>query len=326
MKIKRIAQGVFIAAAWLAASAAHSADPWPKARPIQLIVSAPPGGGADSFARVFADKLGKVIGQTLVVENKAGANGMIGNDAVVRAAPDGYTLGFSYAGALVGNKWFNPKIPHDVQKDLLPIAQIGGGGSLLVVTPSFPARNFADFIKEVKAHPDKYSYGSWGQGSGGQLAMEAIKQQTGTSLQHIPYKGVQPVLIDLKGGRLQVAFVDSSSSLPMIAAGDLIPLAVSGTRRTALNKDVPTLNEQGVQYNSDAWYGLFGPAKLAPEIALQLNTAVNQVLKDPEMLERFTQMNMSNPPIKTSEEFRQTIASDIENWGQIIKAANIKIE
>ncbi len=326
MKIQRIAQGVFIAAAWLAASAAHSAEPWPKARPIQFIVAASPGGGGDSFARVIADKLGKAIGQTLIVENKAGANGMIGNDAVVRAAPDGYTLGFSYAGALVGNKWFNPKMPHDVQKDLLPIAQVSRGGGILVVTPSFPARTFAEFVKEVKAHPDKYNYGSWGQGSGGHIAMEAIKQQTGIALQHVPYKGVQPTLIDLKGGRLQVAFVDSNSPQPMIAAGDLIPLAISGTRRTLLNKDVPTLNELGLQYNSDAWYGLFGPAKLPPEIALQLNTAINQILKDPEMLEQLARMNTSDPPIKTSEEFRQTIASDIENWGQIIKAANIQIE
>ncbi len=326
MQLKRIAQGILVAAAWLATSAAHSAEPWPKARPIQLIVSSAAGGGTDTFARIFADKLGKVIGQTLVVENKPGANGLIGNDAIARAEPDGYTLGFTYAATLVSNKWLNPKLPHDVQKDLLPIAQIGAGGNILVVTPSFPARTFADFIKEIKAHPDKYSYGSWGQGSGGHIAMEAIKQQTGIALQHVPYKGVQPTLIDLKGGRLQVAFVDSTTSLPMIAAGDLIPLAISGTSRTALNKDVPTLNELGLQYSVDAWYGLFGPAKLAPEIVQKLNTAVNQVLKDPEMLERFAQMNMIDPPIKTPDEFRQTIANDIDSWGQIIKAANIHIE
>ncbi len=326
MQLKHIAQGMLLTAAWLAASAAHSAEPWPKARPIQLIVSAPPGGGTDTFARVFADKLGKVIGQTLVIENKPGANGLIGNDAVARAAPDGYTLGFTYAATLVGNKWLNPKLPHDVQKDLLPIAQVGSGGNFLVVTPSFPARTFAEFIKEVKAHPDQYSYASWGLGSGGHIAMEAIKQQTGIALQHVPYKGVQPTLIDLKGGRLQIAFVDVTTSLPMIAAGDLIPLAVSGTSRTAQNKDIPTLNELGVTYNVDAWYGLFGPAKLAPEIVQKLNTAANLVLKEPEMLERFTQMNMPDPPIKTSEEFRQTIAHDIDSWGQIIKAANISLD
>ncbi len=326
MKLKRIAQGLLITAAWLTASASHAAEPWPKARPIQLIVSSAAGGGTDTFARIFADKLGKAIGQTLVVENKPGANGLIGNDAIARATPDGYTLGFTYAATLVGNKWLNPNLPHDVQKDLLPIAQIGALGNFLVVTPSFPARTFAEFVKEVKAHPDKYNYGSWGLGSGGHVAMEAIKQQSGIALQHVPYKGVQPTLIDLKGGRLQIAFVDATTSLPMIAAGDLIPLALSSTRRAAINKDVPTLNELGVSYNADAWYGLFGPAKLAPEIVQKLNTAVNQVLKDPEMLERLAQMNMSDPPIKTSEEFRQTIADDIDSWGQIIKTADIRIE
>lgn len=328
MQFSRVIQGALLASTLLVPSfqAAQAAQPWPQAKPIHLIISSAPGGGTDTFARVFADQLGKVLGQTLVAENKPGANGLIGNDAVAKAAPDGYTLGFTYAASLVGNKWLNPNLPHDVQKDLTPIAQIGAGGNILVVTPSFPARNFADFIKEVKAHPDKYNYGSWGLGSGGHIAMESIKQQTGIKLQHVPYKGVQPTLIDLKGGRLQIAFVDATTSQPMLQAGDIIPLAISATRRAPTTDDIPTLNELGVEYNVDAWYGLFGPAGLNPEIVEKLNAAVNQVLHSPEMQERFKQLNMAVPPPKSAEEFRQTIANDIEAWGKIIKAADIKLD
>ena len=314
------------AATWLAAGAATAAEPWPRAHPIQMIVSSAAGGGTDIFARLFGEKLGRELGQTIVVENKPGANGLIGNDAVARAKPDGYTLLFTYAATIVANRWLQPKLPHDVQKDLTPIAQIGAGGNLLVVTPDFPARNFADFLEEVKAHPDKYDYGSWGVGSGGHIAMESIKQQTGIRLRHIAYKGVQPTLIELKGGRLHIAFVDTTSSLPMIKAGDIIPIATSSSRRNPITDDVPTLNELGLQYNADAWYGLFGPAGISPDIVKTLNAAVNKVLTDPELTERFRQFNMSEPPLKSADEFRQTIADDIATWGAVIKAANITLE
>lgn len=315
-----------LAGALCLTAGAHAAQPWPGARPIQLVIASAPGGGTDTFARVFADKLSAQIGQSIVAENKPGANGMIGNDAVVRAAPDGYTLLFTYAASIVGNKWLMPKMPHDPQTDLTPIAQIGAGGNLLVVSRDFPARTFADFVAEIKAKPDTYNYGSWGTGSGGHIAMESIKQQAGLVMQHVPYKGVMPTLIDLKGGRLQVAFVDSTTALPMIQAGDIVPLVSSGTRRGAITTQVPTLNEVGLTYNADAWYGLLGPKGLPEPIVQQLNTAVNAILQDPEMVERFRQFNMSDPPLKTPQAFAQTIAHDIDTWGKIIQAANIRID
>ncbi len=308
------------------ASPSHAAEPWPKARPIQLVISGAPGGGTDTMGRVFAEKLAAQLGQSVIAENKPGANGMIGNDAVARAAPDGYTLLFTYAASVVANRWLMPSLPHDPQKDLTPIAQIGAGGNLLVVTKDFPARTFAEFVTAVKARPDTYNYGSWGTGSGGHVAMESIKQQAGLQMQHVPYKGVQPTLVDLKGGRLSVAFVDSTSALPMIQAGDIVPLVTSGTRRGAVTRDVPTLNEVGLTYNADAWYGLFGPRALPAPIVERLNTAVNDVLRDPEMLERFRQFNMPEPPLKSAAQFAQTIDSDIRTWGDVIQAANIRAE
>jgi len=163
-----------VAAAWIltspAAAAATAGENWPKQRAIQMVVPSAPGGGTDTFARLFADRLSREIGQNIVIENKPGANGMIGNDAVARAAPDGYTLLFTYAATMVANKWLMPNLPHDVQKDLTPIAQIGAGGNLLVVTPDFPARNLEEFIQHVRQKPDAYSYGSWGTGSGVHVA------------------------------------------------------------------------------------------------------------------------------------------------------------
>lgn len=315
-----------LAGALCLTSGVQAAEPWPGARPIQLVIASAPGGGTDTFARVFAEKLAAQIGQSIVAENKPGANGMIGNDAVVRATPDGYTLLFTYAASIVSNKWLMPKMPHDPQKDLTPIAQIGAGGNLLVVSRDFPARTFAEFVTEIKAKPDTYNYGTWGTGSGGHIAMESLKQQTGLAMQHVPYKGVMPTLIDLKGGRLQVAFVDSTTALPMIQAGDIIPLVSSGTRRGAITNEVPTLNEVGLVYNADAWYALMGPKDLPAPIVQRLNTAVNAILQDPEMLERFRQFNMAEPPLKTPEAFAQTIAHDIDAWGKVIQAANIRTD
>lgn len=305
---------------------AHAAEPWPKARPVTLVIPSAAGGGTDTMGRYVGERLSKVIGQTVVIENKPGANGMIGNDTVARARPDGYTLGFTYAATVVSNKLLMPQMPHDPQKDLTPIAQVGGGGNFLVVSKAFPGRTFEEFVKHVKANPDVYSYGSWGNGSGGHIAMEAIKLQTGLQLQHVPYKGVQPTLVDLVGGRIQVAFVDTSSSLAMIQSGEIIPIASSGRKRSPQNPDVPTLNELGVKYDAEAWYGVLGPKDMAPELVQQINAAINQVLLDPQVRERFLQLNMADPPARSPQDFADTIANDLEVWGEVIKAANITIQ
>ncbi|MFS8932997.1 Bug family tripartite tricarboxylate transporter substrate binding protein [Cupriavidus taiwanensis] len=308
-----------------AAGSLYAGNGWP-ARPIRLVVPTPPGGGTDLFARTLAASLGQALGQTIVVDNKPGANGIIGNDAVAKASPDGYTLLFTYAAAVVINQTLQPKLPYDGLRDLLPVAQIGAGGNFLVVTPDFPARTLKEFVEQVRKRPDAYDYGSWGIGSGGHLTMAALAMQTGLRLRHVPYKGVAPILADLQGGVIKAGFVDTSSSLPLLRAGKLRALAVSGTRRAPATPEVPTMTEQGYPFDTDSWYGLFAPAGTSAAIVQRLNAEVNRLLADAAMRERFLQLNMGMAPAKTPEQFAQTVRADVGVWGKVIRANNISVD
>ncbi|UDM53639.1 tripartite tricarboxylate transporter substrate binding protein [Cupriavidus sp. MP-37] len=303
----------------------HAGNAWP-ARPMRLVVPAPPGGGTDLFARTLAAALGKALGQTIVVDNKPGATGIIGNDTVAKASPDGYTLLFTYAAAVVINQTLQPKLPYDGLRDLVPVAQIGAGGNFLVVTPDVPARTLKEFVAHVLKRPDAYDYGSWGIGSGGHLTMEALRMQTGMKLRHVPYKGVAPILADLQGGVIKAAFVDTSSSLPLLRAGKLRALAVSGTRRAPATPDVPTMTEQGYPFDTDSWYGLFAPAGTSAAIVQRLNAEVNRLLADAAVRERFLQLNMGMAPPKTPEQFAQTVRADVGTWGKLIQANHVTVD
>lgn len=314
-----------LVAAPLAAGPAWAADTWPS-RPIRLVVASSAGSGTDLFARVIAERLGKRLGQTVVVDNKPGATGIIGVDAVAKAAPDGYTLLFTYAASVVINHTLQPKVPYDALRDLAPVAQVGEGGNFLVVTPDFPARNLREFVAAVKARPDAYDYGSWGIGSGGHLTMEALKMQAGLRMRHVPYKAVGQVLNDLQGGMIKVAFVDTSSSLPLIRSGKIRALAISGSRRGSVSPEVPTMREQGYPFDTNSWYGLFAPAGTPAPIVKRLNAEINGMLGDPQIRERFALMNMANPPAKSSEAFAATIRDDIKVWGEIIRANGVTVD
>ncbi|KUE85080.1 ABC transporter substrate-binding protein [Cupriavidus necator] len=302
-----------------------ASNAWP-AKPIRLVVPAPPGGGTDLFARALAASLGKALGQTIVVDNKPGATGIIGNDAVAKASPDGYTLLFTYAATVVINQTLQPKLPYDGLRDLLPVAQVGAGGNFLVVTPDFPARTLKELVAHVLKRPDAYDYGSWGIGSGGHLTMEALKMQTGMKLRHVPYKGVAQILTDMQGGVVKVAFVDTSSSLPLIRAGKLRALAISGTRRAPATPDVPTMTEQGYRFDTDSWYGLFAPAGTSAAIVQRLNAEVTRLLADAPMRERFLQLNMGMAPARSAEQFAQTVRDDVGVWGKVIQANHITVD
>ena len=302
-----------------------ASNAWP-AKPIRLVVPAPPGGGTDLFARALAASLGKALGQTIVVDNKPGATGIIGNDAVAKASPDGYTLLFTYAATVVINQTLQPKLPYDGLRDLLPVAQVGAGGNFLVVTPDFPARTLKELVAHVLKRPDAYDYGSWGIGSGGHLTMEALKMQTGMKLRHVPYKGVAQILTDMQGGVVKVAFVDTSSSLSLIRAGKLRALAISGTRRAPATPDVPTMTEQGYRFDTDSWYGLFAPAGTSAAIVQRLNAEVTRLLADAPMRERFLQLNMGMAPARSAEQFAQTVRDDVGVWGKVIQANHITVD
>ncbi len=306
--------------------AAFAQAPWPN-KPVKVIVAGAAGSGTDIMARVFTEQLSKTFGQPFVIDNKAGANGIIGTDAVAKAPNDGYTLLFTYAAAQVVNQTLYDKVPYDGAKDFVAIAQIGAGGNLLVVPPSTPVKDLKEFIAWVKAKPaDALSYGSWGNGSGGHLSMEALKQQAGLKMQHVPYKSTAAANTDLIGGQIQVAFSAMASALPLVQSGKLKAIAVSGPYHVPQLPDVKTMTEQGVKFDLTAWYGMFAPAGTPPAIVNNINKEIVRMIAAPENAERWKTMGFSEMPLKTPEQFAETVRNDIRDWGTIVRTGNIKAD
>lgn len=295
-------------------------------RPVTLVVPTAPAGGTDTIARVMAEALGKRLGQSFVVDNRPGANGILGVEAGARAAPDGYRLLFTYAASMVVNPSLYRKLPYDPLKDFAPIAQIGRGGNLLLVRKDLPVATLQEFVDYAKARPDKLSYCSWGAGSGGHLAMESLKKQAGITMVHVPYKGSSPCVNDLMGGQVDAAFADTSSTVEIVRAGRLKALATSGPSRLPMLPDVPTMTEAGFPFRNYAWYGLLAPAGTPPAIVQQLNEAVNATLKDPAFVQRMRELNFSDLPQTTPEQFATTIAQDLRDWAVLVKAIGLQLQ
>ena len=300
--------------------------PWPN-KPVKVVVAGAPGSGTDIVARAFTDSMAKTFGQPFVIDNKAGANGLIGTDAVAKAPNDGYTILFSYAAAHVVNPVLLDKVPYDVNKDFSAVAQIGAGGNFLIVPASMPVKDLKEFVAFVKTKPaDELSYGSWGNGSGGHLSMEALKQQTGLKMKHIPYKSTAAANTDLVAGHIQVAFSATASSLPLIQAGKVKAIAISGTYRSRQMPDVKTMTEQGVPFDLNAWYCVFVPSGTPVAIVNALNKEINRLIAAPEMAERWNTLGFSEMPLKTPEQFSDQVKKDLRDWGAIVKAGNIKAD
>lgn len=312
-----------------AATAAHAqqpaADTYPD-KPVVLVVPTAPAGGTDTIARLIADALGKRLGQPFVIENRPGANGILGVDAGARAAPDGYRLLFAYAAAVVVNPSLYKKLPYNPVKDFAPVAQISRGGNLLLVRNNLPVTTLQEFVDYAKARPDKLSYCSWGAGSGGHLAMESLKKQTGIAMMHVPYKGSSPCVQDLLGGQVDAAFADVSSTVEIVRAGRLKALANSGPARLPLLPGVPTMTEAGFPFTNYAWYGMLAPAKTPPAIVKKLNEAVNAVLQDPAVVARLHELNMTDFALGTPEQFGATIEKDLRDWNTLVKAIGLQLE
>lgn len=318
------AMAVATATVWQAAAFAQA--PWPN-KPVKVIVSGAAGSGTDIAARVVTEPLSRAFGQPFVIDNRPGANGIIGTDAVAKAPNDGYTLLFTYAAAQVVNQTLYEKVPYDGAKDFAAIAQIGAGGNLLVVSPSMPVNNLKEFIAYVKAKPaDALSYGSWGNGSGGHLSMEALKQQAGLTMQHVPYKSTAAANTDLIGGQIQVAFSAMASGLSLVQSGKLKAIAVSGPYRVPQLPEVKTMTEQGVVFDLTAWYGMFAPAGTPQAIVNAVNREIVRMIAAPENAERWKVLGFSEMPLKTPEQFADTVKRDIKDWGAIVKSGNIKVD
>ncbi|MCZ2496365.1 tripartite tricarboxylate transporter substrate binding protein [Xylophilus sp. Kf1] len=303
--------------------AAHAGYP---TKPIRLVVPFSTGGVTDTGARVVADRLSQVLGQPVVVDNRAGAAGNIGTQMVAQAEPDGYTLLLGYDGTMVINPNVYARVGFDPIKDFAPIGKIGNAALAIVVNPKLPVRNFAELLAYGKATPGGISFGTSGTGSTTHLAGESLRQRTGLPLTHVPYKGGGQSLTDVVGGVLPMLFTAVAGAAPFIKAGQVRPIAVSSAQRSPAFPEVPTLIESGVKdFVFDSWLGLLAPARTPRPVIDRLNQALQEVLKTPEMRERLAGLGIVPTP-GTPEEFGRQIAADLQANKAIVKAADIRID
>lgn len=309
----------------LAYAASAYADTYPS-KPITLIVPFAPGGTTDLVARVVADKLGKELGQTVVVENKAGAGGALGANAVARAAPDGYTLGISTISTHAVNAACNPQLPYDPITSFTPITNLARTPNVLTVTSKFPAQDFKQFLELVKKNPGKFNYASSGVCSVLHMMGEQFKVSTGTFITHMPYRGSGPALIDLLGGQVEMMFDNLPSSVGHIQTGKIRAIAVAAPKRVEGLPNVPTFAELGLpKVNDPAWYGLVAPAKTPDAIVMKLNAAAAKVLSLPDVREKLKQSgseSAANSPAQHAAE----IKSELEKARAVVQKQGIKLE
>jgi tripartite-type tricarboxylate transporter receptor subunit TctC len=297
---------------------------WPS-KTIRIIAPVQPGGGVDLVARTVAERLQRVLGQTVIVENISGGGGITGSLATARAPADGYTLMIGY----VGTHGTNPavrKLPYDAIADFTPIAMVGGTPNVLVVQPGDPAKSVAEFIRFARANPGKLSYGSSGQGTLTHLVMEQLKEATGTFMVHVPYRGIGPAMTDFMGGQTQVMAPGLAAALPFIKSGRMKALAVTGLQRHRLLPNVPTLEESGFKgFDGVQWYGVVAPANLPSPIVRRLNDEINLAIVSPELREKLSSEALEPMPM-SPEQFGQYIRNDIAKWVRLVKARKIEIE
>ncbi|WP_304349440.1 tripartite tricarboxylate transporter substrate binding protein [Comamonas testosteroni] len=295
-------------------------------RPVTLVVPTAAAGGTDTIARLFTDALGKAMKQPFVVDNRPGANGIIGVDSVAKGPADGYRLLFTYAATMAVNPSLYRKLPYDPLKDFAPIAQIGRGGNLLLVRKDLPVNTLQEFVSYAKTHPDTLNYCSWGLGSGGHLTMESLKKQAGITMTHIPYKGSSPCVQDIMGGQVDAGFGDTSSTVELVKAGRVKALAHSSSGRLPSLPEVPSMTEAGYPFKNYSWYGIFAPAKTPPAIVARLNEQVLRALRDPALVQRMRELNFSDLPMTTPQQFTQTLIQDLDDWSQLVKETGVQLD
>jgi tripartite-type tricarboxylate transporter receptor subunit TctC len=305
------------------APALQAQEPYPS-KPIRLIVPFTPGTGIDILARTLGQKIGDDLRTSIVVDNRPGASGNIGTEAVAKAAPDGYTL-LTTANTIVLNRSLFKTIPYDPIKDFAPIAPLAVGRLALVTNPSVPAKSVTDFITYAKAHPGKLFYGSPGNGTPHHLAMEVFKSATGINVVHVPYKGTAGAVQDLLGGQINVMFLPVHVALPLVEAGKLSMLAAGGAQRASATPNVPSLAEAaGLRdVDTDIWYALYAPAETPRDIVMKLNTEVNRTLKDPATIDTLTKQGLQ-PTGGSPDDLATLTRRDLERWAKVIQEAKIQ--
>ena len=302
-----------------------NAQPSYPSKPIRIVVPYPPGGFNDTLGRTLAAKFTQSWGQPVIVENKPGANTLIGSDFVAKSAPDGYTLlvvafPFAVTPSLIKT------MPYDTVKDFAPVILAAQSPNILVVNPDLPVKSVGDLIALAKAKSDGLSYASTGNGSSNHISMELFKSLAGVKLVHIPYKGSAPAVTDLLGGQIQVMFDNAPNVMPQVKAGRLRALAQSGLTRSSIAPDLPTVVEAGVPgYEVVVWFGLVAPAGTPREVIVKLNTEVLKVLAMPDVRERFLAQGVE-PMGSTPEQFGEHIRAQMAKWGKVVKDAGVQAE
>ncbi len=307
----------------LLASASAAAQDWPT-KTVKIVVPFAPGSTPDMVARLIADRLQQKLGQTFVIENKPGASGNLGTDAVAKAEPDGATIGISIGGPLAINTLLFSKLPYAPAKDLAPITQLITQPSALVVNTDLGADNVAALVALLKRDPGKYNFGSIGNGSLSHLAMEAIALKSGTKLVHVPYPGSPQAMTAVIRGDVQMACLPAISVTPQLATGKVKVLAVSTAARSTLLPDIPTLKEAGIDVEADAWMGLIAPARIPDAVIARIHDEVAEAIKTPDARERLATQLME-PVGNSPAEFRAVIDREIARWSPVIKALDLRI-
>ena len=313
-----------MAAALAAFATSASAQSWPT-KPVKIVVPFGPGGPADIYARIVGQELTGALGQQFVIENKAGAGGVIGGDVVVKAAPDGYTL-LMMSNTFTINETLQANKPYALLRDLVPVAPVNSSDLVMVVSPSVPAKTLKEFIALAKAQPGKLAYASAGPGTPYHLAGELFKTMTGTDMLHVPHKNSGEARNDVMGGHVQIMFDAVTAMKGNIDAGQVRALGTTGEQRSSVLPDVPTVSEAGVPgYETTIWLGLMAPKGTPPEIVDRLNAEITKIMAKPAIREAWAKQG-AVPMTMSPAQFDAFLRRDIDKWAKVIQQAGIKVQ
>jgi len=320
-----IGRRAFLAAALALFAGGASAQAWPS-KPIRIVVPFTPGGSTDILGRAIGQKLAESLGQQVIVENRPGAGGSIGAEAVARAAPDGYTLLMGHIGTLAVNPTLYPKLGYDPVKSFVPVAWVARVTNVLVVNPAVLARTVQELVKLAHDQPGRLRYGSGGNGSAAHLATEYFKLRTQTDIVHVPYKGTGPAVTDLLGGQIELMMTGAPAVMSHVKAGKMRALAISSVQRIESLPELPTIAEAGVLgFEAIQWYGVVAPAGTPEPVIARLNAEVNRALATPELKARLVAEGAEAAPA-TPQAFGAFIAAEIERWRPVIQKAGLRAE